>query len=158
SPDAPAKGAHVLIATMGDEDLELLQKVLAADPAYVGVVASRKRFEHVRETLAACGVPRTPLERVFAPAGLDLGARTPEEIALSVMAQIVQQRRAQAKIQPVVSSKHVSSKDLKETLDPICGMSVTVATARHSAEVKGTKYYFCCAGCRSKFLQREETR
>ncbi len=43
-------------------------------------------------------------------------------------------------------------------IDPICGMSVTVATARHSAEVKGTKYYFCCAGCRSKFLQREETR
>jgi YHS domain-containing protein len=37
-------------------------------------------------------------------------------------------------------------------------MSVVVATARHSAEVKGTKYYFCCAGCRSKFLQREETR
>jgi len=153
SPDVPAKGAHVLIATMGDEDLELLQKVLAADPAYVGVVASRKRFEHVRETLAACGVPRTALERVFAPAGLDLGARTPEEIALSVMAQIVQQRRAQARIQPVVSSK-----DLKETLDPICGMSVAVATARHTAEVKGTKYYFCCAGCRSKFLQREETR
>jgi len=154
SPDAPGKGAHVLIATMGDEDLELLQKVLAADPAYVGVVASRKRFEHVRETLAACGVPRAALERVFAPAGLDLGARTPEEIALSVMAQIVRQRRAGAKIQPV----NVSSKDVKETLDPICGMSVTVATARHTAEVKGTKYYFCCAGCRSKFLQREETQ
>src|SRR5258705_262649 len=79
SPDARARGAHVLIATMGDEDLELLQKVLASDPAYVGVVASRKRFEHVRETLAACGVQRAALERVFAPAGLDLGARTPEE-------------------------------------------------------------------------------
>jgi xanthine dehydrogenase accessory factor len=150
SPDAPAKGAHVLIATMGEEDLELLQKVLAADPAYVGVVASRKRFEHVRETLAACGVPRPALERVCAPAGLDLGARTPEEIALSVMAQIVQQRRSSAKADPVVVSK--------EAKDPICGMSVAVATARHTAEVKGTKYYFCCAGCRSKFLQREATQ
>jgi xanthine dehydrogenase accessory factor len=139
---------------MGDEDLELLQKVLASDPAYVGVVASRKRFEHVRETLVACGVPRAALDRVFAPAGLDLGARTPEEIALSVMAQIVQQCRAQPKIQ----SLNGSSKDVKEAIDPICGMSVVVATARHTAEVKGTKYYFCCAGCRSKFLQREETR
>src|SRR5262245_54831429 len=148
SPDAPAKGAHVLIATMGDEDLELLQNVLASDPAYVGVVASRKRFEHVRETLAACGVARAALDRVFAPAGLDLGARTPEEVALSVMAQIVQQRRRSAKPDPVV----------KEAKDPICGMSVTVATARHKAEVAGTTYYFCCAGCRSKFLQREETR
>jgi xanthine dehydrogenase accessory factor len=158
SPDASLhgsmRGAHVLIATMGEEDLELLQKVLASDPAYVGVVASRKRFEHVRETLAACGMARAALDRVFAPAGLDLGARTPEEIALSVMAQIVQQRRAHSKIAPLKSS----SKDGKEAIDPICGMSVTVATARHTAEVKGKKYYFCCAGCRSKFLQREETR
>lgn len=154
SPDAVAKGAHVLIATMGEEDLELLQKVLASEPAYVGVVASRKRFEHVRETLAACGVPRAALDRVFAPAGLDLGARTPEEIALSVMAQIVQQRRTPAKVQP----SKLSSRDGREAIDPICGMSVAVATARHTAEVKGTKYYFCCAGCRSKFLQREETR
>jgi xanthine dehydrogenase accessory factor len=153
APEATAhlslSGAHVLIATMGDEDLELLQKVLASDPAYVGVVASRKRFEHVRETLVACGVPRAALDRVFAPAGLDLGARTPEEIALSVMAQIVQHRR-----QPAVAKPEASG----EAKDPICGMSVVVATARHSAEVKGTKYYFCCAGCRSKFLQREETR
>jgi xanthine dehydrogenase accessory factor len=149
SPEALAQGAHVLIATMGDEDLELLQKVLAADPAYVGVVASRKRFEHVRQTLASCGVPTTALDRVFAPAGLDLGARTPEEIALSVMAQIVQHRR-----KPAVAKTETSS----EAKDPICGMTVTVATARHSAEVGGKTYYFCCAGCRSKFLQREETR
>src|SRR5262245_5747910 len=61
SAGAQLKGAHVLIATMGDEDLDLLQKVLAAAPAYVGVIASRKRFEHVRETLAACGVPPAAL-------------------------------------------------------------------------------------------------
>jgi xanthine dehydrogenase accessory factor len=149
-PQAQIRGAHVLIATMGDEDLEVLRQVLGAEPAYVGVIASRKRFEHVRETLAACGVPRAALESVHAPAGLDLGARTPEEIALSVMAQIVQQRSSSAKPDPVVVSK--------EAKDPICGMSVAVATARHTAEVKGTKYYFCCAGCRSKFLQREATQ
>jgi xanthine dehydrogenase accessory factor len=151
APQAPAKGAHVLIATMGDEDLEVLQQVLGADPAYVGVIASRKRFDHVRQTLIACGVPRSALERVLAPAGLDLGARTPEEIALSVMAQIVQQRRSSAKPGEAATGS-------KETQDPICGMSVAVATARHAAEVKGMKYYFCCAGCRSKFLQKEETR
>lgn len=149
APDVLAQGAHVLIATMGDEDLELLQRVLAAEPAYVGVVASRKRFEHVRQTLAACGLPPAALDRVFAPAGLDLGARTPEEIALSVMAQIVQQRR-----KPAVAKTETST----EAKDPICGMSVVVATARHSAEVGGKTYYFCCAGCRSKFLHREETR
>jgi len=120
------------------------------------VVASRKRFEHVRQTLAACGVPATALDRVFAPAGLDLGARTPEEIALSVMAQIVQHRRKKetAKPQPAKPAGSTSG----EAIDPICGMTVAVATARHSAEVGGKTYYFCCAGCRSKFLHREETR
>jgi xanthine dehydrogenase accessory factor len=146
---AAMKGAYVLVATMGEDDLELLRAALASEAAYIGVVASRKRFEHVRETLSACGVPRAALERVRAPAGLDIGARTPEEIALSVMAEIVQQRRARASAEPAAA---------KEALDPICGMAVAIAGARHSAQVKGTTYYFCCAGCRSKFLQREETR
>jgi len=150
-PEAGIKDAHVLIATMGDEDLEVLGKVLAAEPAYVGVIASRKRFEHVRETLVACGVPRAALERVCAPAGLDIGARGPEEIALSVMAQIVQSRRSAVK--PEQDSTFVERQEAK---DPICGMTVAVASARHSAEVKGAMYYFCCAGCRSKFLQKEE--
>jgi xanthine dehydrogenase accessory factor len=139
---APIKDAHVLVAMMGDEDLEVLQKVLRGEPAYVGVIASRKRFTQVRETLIACGVPRTAVERVHAPAGLDIGAKTPEEIALSVMAQIVQQRRNRNVALPA------------EAIDPICGMSVAVAGARHVAEVEGKTYYFCCAGCRSKFLQK----
>src|SRR5262245_37837508 len=155
-PQSPLKGAHVLIATMGDEDLEALQQVLGAEPAYVGVIASRKRFEHVRETLAACGVPRAALERVHAPAGLDLGARTPEEIALSVMAQIVQHRRRKTTQKSEPASQTVSASG--EAKYPICGMTVVIATARHTADVQGTKYYFCCAGCRSKFLQRQETR
>jgi xanthine dehydrogenase accessory factor len=74
-PEASLKGAHVLVGTMGDEDLEVLQKVLRAEPAYVGVIASRKRIDQVRETLIACGLPRAAVERVHAPAGLDIGAR-----------------------------------------------------------------------------------
>jgi len=141
--EASVKGAHVLVATMGDEDLEVLQKVLRGEPAYVGVIASRKRFDQVRETLVACGVPRAAVGRVSAPAGLDIGARTPEEIALSVMAQIVQERR-----------KKSIHEEPMEAVDPICGMKVTVTGARHSAEVEGKTYYFCCAGCRTKFLQK----
>jgi xanthine dehydrogenase accessory factor len=140
---APIKDAHVLVAMMGDEDLEVLQKVLRGEPAYVGVIASRKRFTQVRETLIACGVPRTAVERVHAPAGLDIGAKTPEEIALSVMAQIVQERR-----------KPAEKKVPEEAKDPICGMTVAVAGARHVAEAEGKTYYFCCAGCRTKFLQK----
>jgi xanthine dehydrogenase accessory factor len=138
------KGAHVLVGTMGDDDLEVLQKVLRGEPAYVGVIASRKRFAHVRETLIACGLPRAAVESVAAPAGLDIGARTPEEIALSVMAQVVERRRK------AVPAEHPA----QEAKDPICGMTVAVAGARHVAEVEGRTYYFCCAGCRTKFLER----
>ena len=91
-PEASLKGAHVLVGTMGDEDLEVLQKVLRGEPAYVGVIASRKRFDQVRETLIACGIPRAALERVRAPAGLDIGARTPEETAISICAEIIANR------------------------------------------------------------------
>jgi xanthine dehydrogenase accessory factor len=143
-PEAALKGAHVLVGTMGDEDLEVLQKVLRAEPAYVGVIASRKRFDQVRETLIACRMPRAAVERVHAPAGLDIGARAPEEIALSVMAQIVQERSRQKRVDETPA----------EAVDPICGMKVSVAGARHVAEVEGKAYYFCCAGCRARFLQK----
>ena len=66
-------------------------------PAYLGVIASRKRFAELRDALAARGVPGSVLDGIVAPAGLDIGARTPEEIALSVMAQIVEQRRRSAR-------------------------------------------------------------
>jgi xanthine dehydrogenase accessory factor len=148
--EASVKGAHVLVATMGDEDLEVLQKVLRGEPAYVGVIASRRRFGQVRETLIACGVPRAAVERVFAPAGLDIGASAPEEIALSVMAQIVQERRKT----PSTAIQSIP----EEAVDPVCGMKIAVAGARHTAEVQGVTYYFCCAGCRSKFLQVRENR
>jgi xanthine dehydrogenase accessory factor len=145
--DNVPRGAHVLVATMGDDDVEVLRSVLGREPAYVGVIASRKRFERVRSDLAS--IPEKILARVRAPAGLDLGAVTPEEIAISVMAQIVQQRRRPA--EPV--KEEIVVEKPAEAIDPICGMTVQIATARHKAEVEGVAYYFCCAGCRTKFLK-----
>jgi xanthine dehydrogenase accessory factor len=145
--DALPSGAHVLVATMGDRDIEAIEAALALAPAYVGVIASGKRFAQLREALLAKGIAREALDRIAAPAGLDIGARTPEEIAVSIMAQIVERRRnaAQATRAPVREQP-------REAVDPVCGMSVAVAGARHTAEVLGTAYYFCCAGCRTKFL------
>lgn len=145
--DSVPRGAHVLVATMGDDDVEVLRSVLAREPAYVGVIASRKRFERMRAELAS--IPEKVLTRVHAPAGLDLGAVTPEEIAVSVMAQIVQERRRPAE----AVGKEVIQEEPQEAVDPICGMAVAIATARHKAEVAGVTYYFCCGGCRTRFLQ-----
>ena len=146
APDAVPRGAHVLVATMGDRDVEAIEAVLERSPAYVGVIASSKRFAQLRDALLARGVPRDALDAIAAPAGLDIGARTPEEIALSIMAQIVERRRRSAVRAPKIAEVP------REAIDPVCGMSVTVAGARHTAEVGGARYYFCCAGCRTKFL------
>jgi len=140
-------GAHVLVATMGDRDIEAIEAALSRSPAYVGVIASAKRFALLRDALLARGVSSEALARIAAPAGLDIGARTPEEIAVSIMAQIVERRRRSAQAQSAPEREQP-----REAVDPVCGMSVAVAGARHTAEVLGVAYYFCCAGCRTKFL------
>jgi xanthine dehydrogenase accessory factor len=151
SRDAVPRGAHVLVATMGERDLEAIEAVAAHAPAYLGVIASPKRFAQLRDALLARGVSREALAGIAAPAGLDIGARTPEEIAVSIMAQIVERRRAATKAQdePTVE---LLAETPREATDPVCGMSVTIAGASHAAEVHGVQYYFCCSGCRTKFL------
>jgi xanthine dehydrogenase accessory factor len=145
--DALPRGAHVLVATMGDRDVEAIEAALARSPAYLGVIASSKRFALLRDALLAKGVSSAALERIHAPAGLDIGARSPEEIAVSIMAQIVETRRRASQPQGAPANEPA-----REAVDPVCGMSVAIVGARHSAEVLGTTYYFCCAGCRTKFL------
>lgn len=151
SEDALPHGAYVLVATMDEGDLEAIEAAVSLSPAYLGVIASRKRFAELHEVLAARGVSRAALELIAAPAGLDIGARTPEEIALSVMAQIIEQRRRPGRNAPQANDA-TPTRAPREAVDPVCGMTVAVAGARHQAEAESRKYYFCCAGCREKFL------
>jgi xanthine dehydrogenase accessory factor len=136
--------------------VEAIEAAVALMPAYIGAIASRTRFAQLRDALLARGVAREALDRIAAPAGLDIGARTPEEIALSVMAQIVEQRRraARAAAEPEKASPipAPAADEAREALDPICGMTVAIAGARHHADVDGRRYYFCCGGCRARFL------
>ena len=143
-----------VVATMGEDDEASLRAALALDPApaYVGLVASSRRFAQVRETLAAGGVAAEALDRVKSPAGLDLGGRTPEEIALSILAEIVQLRRAAAADEAEAETEAEPAEATTHAIDPICGMSVEVAGARHTAEHAGRTWYFCCGGCRERFL------
>lgn len=147
-----------VVATMGENDEEAIRAALALEPAYLGVVASARRFAQMRETLLARGVPAAALDRILCPAGLKIGAHTPEEIALSILAEIVELQRAEA---PAVSAPRPETAPEPEAppteaLDPICGMTVQIATARHTAEHAGRTWYFCCGGCRERFLAAPE--
>jgi xanthine dehydrogenase accessory factor len=151
-----------VVATQGHYDEQALEAVLRAGGAsYVGLVASRKRGATVRQWLEASGVGGADSVRI--PAGLDLGARTAPEVAISILAEIVQSRPAQAldveTTEGARSADRAAVRDSAEAaapamaVDPVCHMDVEIATARHTAEVEGTRYYFCCAGCRTSFLK-----
>jgi xanthine dehydrogenase accessory factor len=151
SSGAPTKQLIAVVATMGENDEDAVAAALALQPTYLGVVASRKRFAQLRETLIARGTSAEALERVKSPAGLDLGARRPEEVALSILAEVVQLLRLRADA-PAPEPTPLE----REELDPVCGMTVAVSTARHVGEHAGRTFYFCNVRCREKFLAAPE--
>jgi len=136
-----------VVATMGQWDEEATLAALDLEPAYLGVVASRNRFREVREVLRARGASAASLERIRNPAGLDIGAEAPEEVALSILAEVIQVRRA-----ALSASATIAEPAVAEERDPVCGMTVQVASAAHRATFEGRAYYFCCGGCRERFL------
>ncbi len=140
--------ASVVVATHGELDEEVLTRALATPAGYLSLVSSRKRAATIVETLRHRGVPAAQLGRLTAPAGLDIGAVTPEEIAVSILAEIIQARRRGA-AEPVMPMADAPA--VVEALDPICGMTVEVATARHQSDWSGRSVYFCCRRCKDIF-------
>ncbi len=140
--------AWVVVATHGRFDEDALAHVLASEPRYVGLVASRRRAAAVLDGLRARGVRADRLARLRAPAGLDLGARSPDEIAVSILAEIVQLRRHRP---PAASPAAAPRPPAASAVDPVCGMTVPIAAARHVSRAAGAPVYFCGAGCLRRF-------
>jgi xanthine dehydrogenase accessory factor len=144
----------VVVASMGVDDEEALAAALRQGIPYVALVASPKRAAVVCETLAAMGVSPDDLVRLKAPAGLDIGARMQEEIALSIIAEITQIRSAMtartAEATAAPEPNQIAALEL-EAVDPVCGMTVIIAGARHQTAYDGKTWYFCCGGCKARF-------
>jgi xanthine dehydrogenase accessory factor len=149
-----SRRSSVVVATHGESDETVLEQVLATEAGYVSLVASRRRAAVVIDRLKQRGAVPEHLGRVKAPAGLDIGAVTPEEIAVSILAEIIQHRRgakteeAHAEPAPATPLVRVESKD------PICGMIVDNVTAKFSSEFAGRSVYFCCRHCKEMFDQQ----
>lgn len=126
---AGAPVAYAVVASMGEYDEDAVAAALAMRPAYLGVVASRKRFAILRQTLLDRGVSAHALDAIKSPAGLDLGGRQPEEVALSILAEIVQAKHA----------ARVPTADVVEParalVEPVPGMAIAGSGADHAAPV-----------------------
>lgn len=150
---------YILVATHGNYDEEALEQALRSPARYIGMVGSRKRAEACRMYLQASGLTEAQIARLRVPAGLDIGAITPEEIAASILAELVQVRRRgvpEAESGISVASEESSIEEqvaLVNTtaVDPICGMVVEIVGARHHSNFEGQEYYFCCPACKRMF-------
>jgi xanthine dehydrogenase accessory factor len=145
--------AFVVVASAGHYDEEALAAALRTPVPYIGLVASRRRAAAVFTLLRASGCTEEQLARVRTPAGLAIGAVTQEEIALSILAEVVgvyrERQRALADTAPAPAAATPAV-----ARDPVCGMEVEVAGARHTAAFEGVTYYFCCPHCRKHFLDQ----
>jgi xanthine dehydrogenase accessory factor len=143
----------IAVSTQGECDEEALEKALGTKAAYVAFVASKVKAGKVLECLRDRGVTAARLSQVRSPAGLDIRAASPEEIAVSILAEIIQVHGAK----PKASQANVELPVLtEEAKDPICGMSVDVGAAKYKSEFQGNSFYFCCAGCKQTFDKRPD--
>jgi xanthine dehydrogenase accessory factor len=140
---------YVVIATIGEYDEEAARVALASPASYVGLVASKTRLASVRAYLKEHGVSEERIAALKRPKGLPGLAVVPEEIAFSVMAEMLEIRR-----QRIGMLGAAPAPERAEAIDPICGMTVDVATARYTSERDGQTYYFCGAGCKAAFDTR----
>jgi xanthine dehydrogenase accessory factor len=145
--------AGLVVASHGRDEEAALAAALRAGVPYVALVASRRRGTAV---LASLDLDQADRDRVSVPAGLDIGARTAPEIALSILAELVSERRLRA-----VDVAEGVAPDLENVaaepqpgtaVDPVCGMTVLMIDSTIHAEVDGETFWFCCTGCRDTFL------
>ncbi|HWK30220.1 MAG TPA: XdhC family protein [Solirubrobacter sp.] len=139
--DPQPSDAALVVASHGDDaEADALRRGLEAGVGYIALVASPRRGSAV---LAALEVDEALRGLVKTPAGLDIGARAPADIAISILAEMISRRTAHAPAAEVPA--------VETAVDPVCGMQVVVGDATPSLCVGGERLYFCCDGCRSAY-------
>jgi xanthine dehydrogenase accessory factor len=143
--DLEEGAAAVVVAEHGRDEEELLTLALRQGVPYVALVASPRRGDGVR---AALDVPDELRAQLHSPAGLDIGARSPAEIAVSILAEVIQERHATPAGAP---EPRAAAPPVAVAVDPVCGMEVAVTDASLHLDVDGERHWFCCESCREKF-------
>jgi len=164
-----ARETFIVVSTQGESDEEALEQAARSSAMYVAFVASKVKAQKVLEYLREAGVPAERVNRIRAPAGLDIHAASPEEIAVSILAEIIHIKGAGAKAVaepkkstptalnlPGLALPVLTQPPPNEARDPVCGMFVNVSGAKYKSAHKGSDVYFCGAGCKQTFDRQPE--
>ncbi|ULQ54868.1 XdhC family protein [Flavihumibacter rivuli] len=150
--------SSIVVATQGDQDETALQEALGKTSCYVGFVSSKKKGSKVMDYLKDAGVDPARVAAVKSPAGIDINAKSPEEVAISILAEIIQvksQAPGASGFTMFDTTREEAGKP-KFYINPVCGVPVDINSPKHVIDYKGEKVYFCCDGCKVKFEQDPE--
>lgn len=150
--------SSIVVATQGEDDEKALELALKQQHSYIGFVASKKKREGVFEYLSLSGIEQKKIDEIKSPAGIDINAKKPEEVAISILAEIIHLKNtspAAAGFTEFDETRAEAGKP-KFYINPVCGVPIDVNNPKHIIEYNGEKIYFCCDGCKIKFEQEPE--
>ncbi len=163
---------YVVIATMGERDQEYAAKLVGSEVPYIGIVAGKKRASEILDLLSAGGASEQQISKIKSPAGIYLRAVTAEEIALSIMAEVIELSRGQSgdlreyarekqkrslpvrkrSVEPSQSGSSASLSGRQIMVDPVCGMTVDASRLTYYSKTEvGTTVVFCSGACKEEF-------
>jgi xanthine dehydrogenase accessory factor len=145
-----ASETYIVVATQGEHDEEALEYALHSNARYISFIASRAKARKIIGFLAEKGVPSELLNRIKAPAGLQIGTSSSQEIAVSILAEIIQVKKGSAPAIPGQDPTYLATVSERPT-DPVCGMTVEANGSNQMSDYEGKTFYFCCAGCKQTF-------
>ncbi len=149
------ENSYLIVCTQGDRDVEVLHQAISLNSAYLSFVASRKKANAIFHELRTKGVSFEELKKIKTPAGLDIGAKLPEEVAISILAEIIKNFRSQVDTELPPEDSLVINSD-EYYINPVCQIPVQKNSAKHILEYQGEKVYFCCDGCKVSFEKSPE--
>jgi xanthine dehydrogenase accessory factor len=147
----PVGAVAVIVATHGGAEAAAIRAALDAGMDFVGLVAGRRRSTAVLDEMELADDER---KRIRTHVGLDIGARTSAEIALSIMAELVQAIRRDGLVAPEIDLAAAAAAmptRVDEVVDPVCGMTVTPGPDTPHLTIDGQDIWFCGPGCRDQY-------
>jgi xanthine dehydrogenase accessory factor len=150
--------SFIVIATQGEHDEKALLEALKKECSYIAFVASRKKMAALTAYLIDAGIDPKKVESIHSPAGIDINAKLPDEVAISILAEIIQVKNS---LDVVVSFDQLNTASGDGPapsfyINPVCGIPIDMNNPKHIIEYKEEKIYFCCDGCKVKFEKDPE--